>query len=228
MNYDWLLFDLDGTLFDYDTAERTALTKTFTEHGITYMDSYLDVYRQVNHQIWSDFEKGLITQFEIKTKRFEILARALDVSYNAALFSKDYLKYLSEGTHLIEGADTLLAYFHSAYSLALITNGLKDVQRPRIKASHIGHFFREVVISEEIGYAKPDPKFFEVTLQKIGNPPSDSVLIIGDSLSSDIMGGTLSGIDTCWYNPEQKKASHDVTVTYEIKNLYQLRDLLPV
>ncbi len=226
MRYTWLLFDLDGTLFDYDAAEESALIKTFTKHHIPYQPGFLDVYREINHRIWSDFEKGLITQSGIKKKRFRLFADTLRIHFDAAVFNGDYLKYLSAEAQLLDGAESLIKKLYGQYHLALVTNGLKDVQRPRISASSIGSLFREIIISEEIGFAKPDPEFFRVTFEKIGNPARDEVLLIGDSLSSDMQGGTRYRIDTCWYNPSRKEPTNNVQITHEIDSFSQLLDLL--
>jgi FMN phosphatase YigB (HAD superfamily) len=115
---------------------------------------------------------------------------------------------------------------HQRFRLALITNGLHDVQRPRLENSPIRDFFEMVAISEEIGAAKPDPRFFDYVLQKIGNPSRSDVLVIGDSLTSDIQGGMNAGLDTCWYNPSGIPADPRFKPTYEIQTYSQLVDLL--
>jgi HAD superfamily hydrolase (TIGR01549 family) len=110
--------------------------------------------------------------------------------------------------------------------MALVTNGIAVVQRRRIKKAGLDRYFRLIVISEEIGYPKPDPLFFDITLKKLDNPDKDEVLIIGDSLTSDIAGGNLSGIDTCWFNPESKDNEGEFQSTYSIKKLLDLLTLL--
>jgi len=228
MDIQWLLFDLDGTLFDYDSAEKNALKLTFLEHNLEYFDDYLKTYRIVNKKIWTEFEQGMITQEEIKKKRFSILADTLNLSMDAVKFSYDYLTQLSRQVQLIEGADELLKKLQPKFKFALVTNGLTIVQKPRISASAIGNYFSEIIISEEIGYAKPDPTFFDITFERIGNPDRDQVMIIGDSLTSDIMGGTLYKIKTCWYNPNGAQASEDVRIDYEISSLEKLLPILNI
>lgn len=226
MRYKWLLFDLDGTLFDYDAGEEAALIRTFAKHRIPYQPDYLDVYRDINHHIWSDFEKGLITQTSIKKTRFRLFADALKIGIDVTTFNADYLNHLSAETHMVDGAEALIKNLCRRYDMALVTNGLKDVQRPRINASPIGTLFKEIIISEEIGFAKPDQRFFDITFERIGSPPRETVLLIGDSLSSDMQGGTRYQIDTCWYNPGRKEATARVQITHEITSISQIDKLL--
>lgn len=225
-DYKWLLFDLDGTLFDYDAAEKAAFEHVFIDHNIHCQDHYLSTYREVNHKIWADFEKGLISQEEIKTQRFRILAEELNLDYDPVSFSRKYLRFLSEGTQLMDGAEHILAQAAENYQCVLVTNGLKEVQRPRISASTIKKYFSEVIISEEIGFAKPDPRFFDTTFDRIGYPLKEEVLIIGDSLTSDMKGGHIYNIGTCWFNPDGKPSQPEIRIDFEIQSLKELEDIL--
>lgn len=108
----------------------------------------------------------------------------------------------------------------------LITNGLAAVQRPRFASSSIGRFFPEVVISEELGIAKPDPAIFDHAFERIGRPAKDRVLMVGDNLGSDILGGVNYGIDTCWFNPEAASNGHEVEPVYEIRFLREILEIL--
>jgi len=228
MRYRWLLFDADGTLFDYDKAERTALQKTFEEVGLAFERRYLAVYKNINSQIWRDFEQGKISQQELRTRRFDLLFEAVGVDYDSRDFSPKYLRRLSQRTELIEGAEEVIEVLADKFEMALITNGLKDVQRPRIAASSLREYFKNIIISEEVGVAKPDTRIFDAAFVQMKRPSKDEVLIIGDSLSSDIQGGVNYGIDTCWFNPEGKANSHAVISTFEIKALNELLELLGV
>lgn len=226
MKYKHLLFDLDGTLFDYDKAESDALQSTFLQFGFNYNQEYLNKYREVNSQIWQDFENGKITQKKLKTKRFEHLADSLQLKYDSFDFSKKYLLNLSKGIELIDGAQNLLETLYGKVKLFLITNGLTIVQKPRIKNSTIGKYFEDEIISEEVGFAKPQKEIFDLAFGKMNNPAKHEVLIIGDSLTSDIAGGINYGIDTCWYNPDSKETENDLKPTHEIQDLNELINLI--
>ena len=226
MKYKWLLFDADGTLFDYDRAEAVQLRNTFEELGLEFEAPYAGVYRKINGEIWLDFEAGRITQERLRTRRFELLFDATRLDCDPDEFSRRYLANLALGTDLIEGAEVVVKSLHGRVGLAIITNGLADVQRPRFARSTVGRYFSDVVISEEVGAAKPDPVIFDVAFARMGFPRKKDVLIVGDSLSSDIKGGVNYGIDTCWFNPEGKPNGSEVTARYEISELMDLLSLL--
>lgn len=224
--YQWLLFDADGTLFDYDLAEAKALEGAFRDFDIPFDAQVAENYRVINHQIWVDFEQGLVTAEALRVLRFERLFTKQHISMAAGLFSERYLFHLSQASDLIEGAEDVLRALLKTHQLAIITNGLKDVQRPRLARSTIRDCFKGLFISEEIGIAKPDPRFFEIALDRIGRPRRENVLVIGDSLTSDIQGGNNAGIDTCWYNPTAVPAAAHFPAVYEIRRLEELLPLL--
>jgi 2-haloacid dehalogenase len=225
MRYKWLLFDADGTLFDYDKAEATQLEKTFRQVLGRFEPGYAETYRRVNQQIWQEFEAGRISQAVLRVKRFELLFEALEIEADPAAFSARYLKNLGEGTDLIEGAQETVQALHGQMGLVVITNGLKEVQTARLARSSIGGYFAHVVISEEVGAAKPDRRIFDSAFDRMCGPRKEEVLIVGDGLSSDIQGGHDYGIDTCWFNPGRKPRGLDLPIRYEIA---RLGDLLAV
>ena len=226
MKYKWLLFDADGTLFDYDKAEAFALRSTFETLGLGYEPRFAEVYRRINAEIWLDFEAGRITQQRLRTRRFELLFAAVGIDSDPVEFSTRYLANLALGTDLLDGAEDVLKSLRGRVGLVLITNGLADVQRPRFARSTVGHHFSHLVISEEVGAAKPDPAIFDVAFARMGTPSKADVLIVGDSLTSDIRGGLDYGIDTCWFNPTGKLNGSGVVAHYQIGHLKELLPLL--
>lgn len=226
MKYEWLLFDADGTLFDYDRAEGTSLELTFKEFGFGYQPSHADTYRRINSAIWHDFEQGKISQKRLRTRRFETLFEALRIEGDAEAFSTRYLRNLAEGAELIEGAEHVVRTLQGRVGMMIITNGLTDVQRPRFARSVIGDCFADLVISEEVGAAKPHNKIFDIAFEKMQSPRQEEVLIVGDSLSTDIKGGNNYGIDTCWFNPQRGPGKGEVEPTYEIAALGELLSLV--
>ena len=226
MKYRWLLFDADGTLFDYDKAEAYALRTTFREFGLEYEPDYLDVYRPINAQIWRDFEKGLISAESVKADRFQQLFDAIGVERDAQSFSTRYLENLGDSAELIEGAENLIRRLHGRVGLMLITNGLQEVQRSRLARSAIADYFAGMVISEEVGSAKPHRDIFDAAFARMGGPRKEDVLLIGDSLTADIRGANDYGIDACWYNPAGRTPGSDLRISYEISRLQELLNIL--
>lgn len=227
MNYEIILFDADETLFDFKKSEKDAFKNTILEFGMKYDEKYhFKIYNDINTAIWKEFEEGNITQKKLKTERFKRLSDKLQVRFDEFDFAKAYMKYLSYASYLLENSENLIKNLYNNYKLAIVTNGLTDVQDRRVRKSIIGKYFYDVVISEEAGVKKPDPEIFSLALKSFGNADKSQVLMVGDSLTSDIQGGMNFGIDTCWYNPEKTYNDTGIKPTYEIHNLLDLEKIL--
>jgi 2-haloacid dehalogenase len=226
MKYKWLLFDADGTLFDFNSAEASALCKTLGQFGVPYAPERLTIYQRINNQLWRALENGLITPGVLGVRRFELFFEELQLDLSPNSFSQAYLEQLGTCSELIAGAVEILQTLHTRYKLAIVTNGLKAVQRSRLACSPIRDYIAEMVISEEVGAAKPDLAIFDAAFERIGRPPKSEALMIGDSLTSDMEGGYRYGIDTCWYNPTNQSQSVGPEITYQIGSLGELADLL--
>ncbi len=220
--YTWLVFDADGTLFDYDRAELEALSRTLEQYGGHFDDDVLAVFRDINSSLWRQFEEGAISSERLRVQRFEELADVLELSIPAREFSADYLSRLGAQFHLMPHAQRIVSELSDDFGLALATNGIADVQRSRFSGSALRPFFNEIVISDEVGVAKPAAGFFEHLFEQIGNPSLDEVLMVGDGLSSDIAGAVAFGIDSCWYNPAGQTNGSSAAPTYEISELPEL------
>jgi 2-haloacid dehalogenase len=228
VSYEWILFDADGTLFDYDRAEANALQRTFEEMGQRFEPGFVDAYRRVNGQIWLDFERGRISQERLRTRRFELLFEDTGLDLSPETFSPRYLQNLAHCTDLIDGAEEVVRALYGRTSLMLITNGLQEVQWPRFVGSALRGYFDGLVISEEVGVAKPAPGIFDVAFKAMGHPDRAAVLMVGDSLTSDMRGGIDYGIDTCWFNPGRQPRDPELEIRYEIHDLRQLLGLVEV
>ncbi len=220
--YRWLLFDADGTLWDYDRAEEAALRTAFAPLGRPFDTDIAAAYRQINGRIWLEFEQGRISQERLRSRRFELLFERLDIDADPGVMSARYLGHLAQRTDLIDGAEEVLERLSGRAEMVIITNGLQDVQRSRFARSLIQPYFRDLVISEEVGAAKPDGRIFDAAFRAMGHPPRDEVLMIGDSLTSDIRGGADYGLDTCWFNPRGKPREGEIEIRYEIRRLGEL------
>jgi 2-haloacid dehalogenase len=222
--YTWLLFDADGTLFDYNRAEYLALEGALAHFGVAMTPEILAIYQRINAQIWIDFEQGAISAVELRTRRFELLFQEAGLSLEPAAFSELYLQYLGQVAELLPGAQKVVTALHGRYDLAVVTNGLRDVQRSRFQRSVLWPYIEHLIISEEVGATKPDPAYFAAALVRIGDPPKEQVLVIGDNWGADIEGANRSGIDACWFNP--KRRPRPGPVRYEIVRLEELLEIL--
>ncbi|MEG2338125.1 MAG: YjjG family noncanonical pyrimidine nucleotidase [Clostridium sp.] len=227
MKYEVLLFDADETLFDFKKSEREAFKNAMIEFGVDYDESYhLPIYKEINTAIWKEFEEGLITQAKLKIDRFKRLSTKLNIDFNPEQFAASYMKHLSYGSFLYDGAIELVNDLSKKYRLSIITNGLTLVQNRRIRGSEIAKFFDDIVISEEIGISKPSPEIFEHALKNLNYTDKSKVLMIGDSLSSDIRGGYNYGVDTLWFNQDSSENTSDIAPTYVAKNFEEIRNIL--
>ncbi|MBE0451438.1 MAG: noncanonical pyrimidine nucleotidase, YjjG family [Clostridia bacterium] len=227
MKYKVLLFDADETLFDFKKSESIALEQAISDFDIPYdPDHHLKIYEAINTAIWKEFEEGKITQNTLKVERFKRLSQELDIDFDPHRFSERYMYHLAEASFLLEDTLTLLEKLHGKFELVIVTNGLAYVQNRRIGKSSIAEYFSNIVISEEVGVAKPNPEIFEHTLKLIGQVDKSEVLMIGDSLTSDIKGGIDFGVDTCWYNPKRLDNTSQVKPTYEINDLMSLMKII--
>ncbi len=224
MKYTWLLFDADDTLFDFPKAESNALRWTFEQLRLPYFSGYAQIYKRCNQLVWEKFERGEVTSVELRTLRFRLLFDELGLTADPETVSPVYLQNLALGSDLLEGAGELMRALEGHFRLALVTNGLADVQRPRLARSALRDSFAHVFISEEMGVAKPESGFFDLVFRALGGPPKSEVLIIGDSLTSDMAGGINYGIDTCWYNPKGKPTG--LPVTCQVQHLSEILKIL--
>jgi 2-haloacid dehalogenase len=220
--YQWLLFDADGTLFDYERAESAALAEAFRSIGAVFDPGYLATYQRINNALWQGVERGEITPGFVKVRRFELLLETIGLEYSPDAFSANYLECLAARSELIEDAADVVQALQGKYRIAILTNGLQVVQRGRLARSVIRQHISEIIISEEIGFAKPAGEFFDAAWARLGHPSRREALMIGDGWTSDIVGANRYGLDTCWYNPAGKPRPGGCEVTREIASLREL------
>jgi len=220
--YQWLIFDADGTLFDFHQGETTALQLTTQRHGISYSSDLHGAYSAISAELWRQFELGEISLMHLRVERFERLFTELGIDRRAESFNIDFMEALGEQRQLLPGAEAVVHDLSSRFRLLLATNGISVVQRPRFAHSSIRKYFEDVVISDEIGVAKPQVGFMAEAFSRMGQPKKSDVLMIGDSLSSDVAGGANFGIDTCWFNPEGHALDGSPKPTFEIADLNEI------
>lgn len=218
--YSTLLFDADNTLLDFTAAEKMAIKMTCEELSVEFTEEVGKLYSSINDSLWKQLEKGEIERSEIKIERFRRLIKTLSLSVSAESMSETYIKQLSLQSPLIEGAKEMLETLHKKYDMYIITNGNAPVQKSRLEKSGILRFFGGVFISEEVGFPKPKKEFFEKVLLAIPERDKAKVCIIGDSMSSDILGGINSSLDTCWFHKYETEETY--RPTYKAKNFEEI------
>ncbi|MBQ7045545.1 MAG: YjjG family noncanonical pyrimidine nucleotidase [Clostridia bacterium] len=225
--YTTLLFDNDNTIMDFTAAEHAALKKAFLELGIKISEEQVKIYSDINENCWKQFERGEITKPDVLRLRFErfVESQKFDLAPSAAAAA--YENNLSLEHIVFDGAFNLLEQLKADFDLYLVTNGAEHIQKRRLKESGVENYFLKLFISEQMGTQKPKKEYFDAVLSQINETDKSKVLIIGDSLTSDILGGINAGLDTCLFNPFGKPDSSDgIVPTYVVRNYDDIRKLV--
>lgn len=207
-----VFFDLDNTLLDFVVAERAALTQTLQQLGVAATPAVLTLYSEINEYHWKQLEKGLLTREEVKVQRYRALFEKLGVWHDPAAATAFYEEKLYHQAALLPGAKALLEELYGKYRMFVMSNGSIDVQISRMKLSGIDRFFEKVFISQQIGYNKPDVRFFTACFEQLAPFEKESAVLVGDSESSDIIGGKNAGIHTVRFAAKGTESAADAVV----------------
>ncbi|KGR78998.1 YjjG family noncanonical pyrimidine nucleotidase [Ureibacillus manganicus] len=225
-HYDIIFFDVDDTLFDFAKSEQAAFYNVFDQYNLVdNLALYKMRYKEISKVLWRDLENGKINLAELGSERFRRLFVEHELNFDASSFNQEYLKFLGEQSHLIQGAEKVIKGL-SHKRLAIITNGFAHVQTARINNSPLKDAFEHIIISESTGFQKPQREIFDYAFDKLQITDKAGVLMVGDSLTSDMQGGINYGIDTCYFNPAHKENHTSVKPTYEIDHLEKLLELI--
>lgn len=222
LSYDLVLFDADGTLWDYDAGERQALTEALERVKLPCGQEVISRYRAINAELWGLIERAVVSTEFVRVERFRRLLAELGSPLQAESIASDYLSRLAMQAVPMDGAARLLEQLSGRVKMAILTNGISAVQRSRFALSGFGGHIEQLIISEEVGVAKPDPAVFAYAMNLMGCPDRKRVLMVGDSLSSDIKGGAAAHVATCWFNPSAAPNTSGVLPDYEIRSLRQV------
>ncbi len=223
---EFLFVDLDDTILDFHKAEHIALGKTLQSFGLEPTQGVLDRYSLINKAHWEMLERKELTREQVLVGRFDVLFREYGMQIDPMQCARTYEHNLSIGHYFLPGAYEAVESLSRKYKLYLASNGTARVQAGRLESANISHFFQEIFVSQEMGANKPDIKYFEACFARIPDFDVTKALIVGDSLTSDILGGKNAGMKTCWVNPTGKTAPENIQPDYEIKSLSELENLL--
>ncbi|HEX3037678.1 MAG TPA: YjjG family noncanonical pyrimidine nucleotidase [Oscillospiraceae bacterium] len=228
-NFDLILFDADNTLFDFNKAQehalKTAIASTLEKYHIPYSDEILHKYEKINQDLWDKYELGFVTKDQLQVKRFSDLFDILHVEEDAVHFNTQYMTALSKGSCLLDGAQELCETLSRSCKLALVTNGVSKTQHKRFENSTIKDYFTDIFVSEDAGFQKPRKEYFDYVFEHLGTIEKERMIIVGDSLSSDMKGGNNAGITTCWFNPHSLSNNSDAVCDYEV---HKLSEVIPI
>lgn len=224
--YDTVLFDADGTLFDFIKCEREALITACRKFGIELDEAMIKRYSEINDGLWKALERGEVGKEELRVLRFRRFAEEENFSCDFTALSYEYTDRLSEQHFLIDGAEEICRDLSEICDLYVITNGIESVQKSRFARSPLKKYFKKLFISGEIGYEKPDIRFFDAVRNGICGFDGARTLVVGDSLTSDIMGGVGAGLDCCFFTPENRDVSGVKGIKYKITKLSEIMPIV--
>ena len=223
-----ILWDLDRTLLDFDLCERNSLKAQFRKFNLPECtDEICSLYSQINIKHWQMLERGEITKQQVKVMRFEELFETLGINdVSSEEFTEAYEDGLADTTAFIENSPEIIKSLKGKLLQYAVTNGAMNVQKNRLRNSGFDKIFDGVFISDEVGYEKPSREYFDFVLNSI--PPCDKseIIIVGDSLTSDMLGGNNAGIITCWYNPEKLEKPDNLRIDFQLAGLNDIYDVL--
>lgn len=222
MNWDWIFFDADETLFTFDSFG--GLQRMFLDYSITFTAEDFQDYQAVNKPLWVDYQNGAITALQLQHQRFDLWAGRLNVS--PGVLNDAFLNAMAEICAPLPGAVSLLDSLKGKAKLGIITNGFTALQQIRLERTGLRDYFDALVISEEVGVPKPDPRIFDYALELAGNPDRTRVLMVGDTAESDIRGGMNAGLATCWLNAHGRALPEGIEPTWSVTSLSELEQLL--
>lgn len=224
MSYDWVVFDADETLFSFDAE--AGLKMLFDRHQLRFDDDVLAEFKEVNAPLWQGFQKGDLLAKDIKQKRFIPWESGFGKPSEA--INLEFMQCMAEISETIDGTHRLLETLHGNTRMGIITNGFVELQQERLKKTQTDKYFDFLVVSEEVGLAKPDPQIFHHT-QKLHideSLPKERILMVGDNPHSDILGGINAGWHTCWFKRHDNTVSNDIAANHTITHLDELTALL--
>ncbi len=223
-----ILWDVDGTLLDFSAVEKAAVQKLFIEFGLgECTDGMVARYSAINDAYWKRLERGEITKAEVLVGRYRDFFSEIGVDPSLAeTFNARYQIALGDTVVYRDDSLNLVKSLHGKVKQYVVSNGTVVAQTRKLERSGLGRWMDGIFLSEQLGAEKPSPRFFEQVFAALPDIPKEDMLIVGDSLTSDMQGGLNAGVPTCWYNPQSLPRPADMAIAFEIQNLQQIYELL--
>lgn len=218
MKYQWILFDADETLFSFNSY--LGLKAMLARYQIDFSEQDYQQFQAVNKPLWVAYQNNEITAQDIQTRRFAKLSAQTGVE--PLKLNQELMAEMALVSKPLDGVLEMLNALYGKVKMGIVTNGFTELQQKRLENTDTAHFFDIVVISEQIGAAKPDRQVFDYAFALMDEFDKTKVLMVGDTLASDILGGNNAGIDTCWVNLHHAENNTQIKPTYEIHDIRQI------
>ena len=221
-----VLIDIDDTILDFTRSARAAILHSAKDMQIAFTEDMLEHYFQLNVMLWEDYENGEIKREDIFKQRFPRVFAEFNINADGLEFENKFQKYFQYEYVFVDGAKEILEYLAPKYDLYIVSNSTYKMQYCRLTTAGVCDYFKKIFVSDKIGHQKPTKEFFDCCFEQIPNFNPEETIIIGDSLTSDIKGGIMAGIKTCWLNTKDIKELRTIKPDYEIFSLEEIKNIL--
>lgn len=221
-----VLLDFDNTLVDFNECARQSIIDIFKKFDFEYNENVYETFIRENVKIWKRLEKGEITKEQLRADRWNIILKKLGIDFDGKAFEELFENGVASYACPVKYAYELLDYLKEKYPLYVVSNGFRAVQESRLKIGNFEKYFQDVFVSEDVGVAKPDKRFFDYVFSKLGTPDKSDVILIGDSFFADIVGGSNYGIKTIWFNKTREGCPDNTKPTYTASDLSEIKNIL--
>ncbi|MBE7039006.1 MAG: noncanonical pyrimidine nucleotidase, YjjG family [Ruminococcaceae bacterium] len=218
--------DIDDTLLDFDKCAKNSIIAACKKYNIKYTSEIFDTFKKINTQLWLDIEKGNLTKSELHKVRWKLIFNELKIDADGIAFENMFFNNLSVSADPVDGASEMLKYLYSKYIICAATNAAYNQQVKRLKMCNMYNYIKYIFASEKLGFQKPTKEFFDSCFSALGNINKNETIIIGDSISADIIGGIEYGIKTCWFNKNAITTPNSLKIDYVVNNLCEIKNIL--
>lgn len=219
-----VLIDIDDTIFDFEKCSKNAFKKTLKKLDLFYEEKDFSYFNKVNDILWTKQKLGELNINQVFIERSNMMSKYFGLDIEKEIFNNLFVEFLYDEIEIVDEIEDLLSYLSNKYQIFAASNGVYDMQVNRIKKSNLDIYFKDIFVSDKIGFEKPDKRFFQ-KIMNITKFSNDDLIMIGDSIKSDIIGAKNSNIKSIYFNKENKKNS-DENFTYQVKNLSEIKKIL--
>lgn len=221
-----VLIDIDNTLLDFDKCAKSAIENACAVHGIKFQQKIYEAFAVINEGFWKQIERGELTKSELHRIRWATIFKHCGIDYDGPSFELTFRKTVAESSDKVDGAEELLKYLSTKYTVCVASNAAHSQQKNRLDKADLSKYIDKFFVSWDIGFDKPSKQFFSACLKELDGLKKDEVMMIGDSLTADIKGGIDFGIKTCWFNKFNAVLPKDINPNFVVKSLTEIIDLL--
>lgn len=221
-----ILLDIDNTILDFNKCADKAIKIAFEKFGLEYNENTINVFIEQNDLLWLRIEKGEITRQDLHKIRFNIIFKALGITGDGEKTETEFRNALYNIAETVDGASELVKYLSSKYKVYSASNAIYNQQLNRLKMAGLYDYFSGFFVSEKIGHQKPTKEFFDYCYDNIGGLEKEQIIMIGDSLTADIIGAKNYGIKSIWFNRDKKQNDLTIVPDFTVNKLEEIKNIL--